>query len=58
MHPDQTDKGSASSPADHPYDSSWPDASVGLVISVDPDRHTGAEHFAPTGVFGKTIEAG
>src|SRR5262249_48909146 len=33
-------------------------APVGLVVSVDADCHTGAEHPAPAGVFGETVEAG
>ena len=58
LHSDQTDKGPATRPADHPDDPSRPDTAIGLVVGVDADRHIGAEHLPSAGVFGETIEAG
>src|SRR6516225_105194 len=57
LNPNQADKRSTTGAADHSDHPIGSNAAIGLVISVDADRHVGAEHLPPTGVFGKTVEA-
>jgi hypothetical protein len=56
LNADQADQSSAAGSVNHPDDPVGRDASV--IVGLDMDRHTGAEHLAPTGVFGETVEAG
>ena len=57
MDANEPDEGAVAGLAHQSDDPVWPDAAVGLVISVDADYHIGTQHPAPARVFGETVKA-